>query len=94
MIIGPVVGPWLLGPCYWPLSGVAYGMESENGMRCDKNVGPSRLRSGTSFGFVGAGLCGIGRKPSLAASRPVRIAITPGASIAAAVSILLMLACA
>ena len=55
---------------------------------CDEEREPSRLCSGTSCGLLGTGLCGIGRRPSAVASRPVRIASTPGASAAAATSIL------
>ena len=55
---------------------------------CDEEREPSRLCSGTSCGLLGTGLCGIGGRPSAVASRPVRIASTPGASAAAATSIL------
>jgi len=55
---------------------------------CDEEREPSRLCSGTSCGLLGTGLCGIGRRPSAVASPPVRIASTPGASAAAATSIL------
>ena len=47
---------------------------------------PSRPPSGNSFGLVGTGRCGIGRRPSATASLPVSTAITPGTASAAAVS--------
>jgi hypothetical protein len=59
-----------------------------------KNPEPSRLRSGTSCGFVGTGLCGIGHRPSPTASLPVSTASTPGPPIACAASIFTIDACA
>jgi hypothetical protein len=57
-----------------------------------KNPEPSRLRSGTSCGFVGTGLCGIGFNPSAAASPPVSTAMTPGPPIACATFIFIIFA--
>ena len=48
---------------------------------------PSRLVSGTSYGLVGTGRCGIGTRPSWTASAPLRTAMTPGVFSASAPSI-------
>ena len=45
-----------------------------------------RLRTISSWGFPGIGLCVSGFTPSAAASAPVSTAITPGVASAAAVS--------
>ena len=54
------------------------------GCGATKNAEPSRLRSGTSWGLVGTGRCGI--PASSAASAPVRTASTPGIACAARTS--------
>jgi hypothetical protein len=53
---------------------------------CAATKDTSRLRTSSSWGLPGIGLCVSGFTPSAAASSPVSTAITPGVARAAAVS--------